>query len=85
MPAVKSVSALETGVDLAVIATPIATVPDIVRQCVEKKVAGAIVISAGGKEVGEKGRAIEEQIRATAMPADFVSWGRTAWGSSGPA
>jgi acetyltransferase len=66
MPAVKSVSALETGVDLAVIATPIATVPDIVRQCVEKKVAGAIVISAGGKEVGEKGRAIEEQIRASA-------------------
>jgi len=66
MPAVKSVSALETGVDLAVIATPIATVPDIVRQCVEKKVAGAIVISAGGKEVGEKGKEIEEQIRATA-------------------
>jgi acetyltransferase len=52
LTAVKSVSALETGVDLVIIATPIVTVPDIVRQCVEKKVAGAIVISAGGKEVG---------------------------------
>ena len=66
MPAVKSVSALETGVDLAVIATPMVTVPDIVQECVEKKVAGAIVISAGGKEVGEKGREIEERIRETA-------------------
>jgi acetyltransferase len=64
--AVGSVSDLETGVDLAVIATPILTVPDIVRECVEKKVAGAIVISAGGKEVGEEGREIEERIRATA-------------------
>ncbi|MFZ3049024.1 MAG: GNAT family N-acetyltransferase [Desulfatirhabdiaceae bacterium] len=66
LAAVKSVSALETGVDMVVIATPIVTVPDIVRQCVEKKVAGAIVISAGGKEVGEKGRDIEAHIRTTA-------------------
>ncbi|MGM0404453.1 MAG: CoA-binding protein, partial [Thermodesulfobacteriota bacterium] len=66
MSAVGSISALESGVDLAVIATPIHTVPDIVRECVEKKIAGAIVISAGGKEVGEKGREIEERIRATA-------------------
>lgn len=66
IPAVGSVSDLETGVDLAVIATPIHTVPDIVQECVEKKIAGAIVISAGGKEIGEKGREIEERIRATA-------------------
>jgi len=64
--AVGSVSALDAEVDLAIIATPIHTVPDIVRACVEKKIAGAIVISAGGKEVGEKGREIEERIRATA-------------------
>ncbi|MCD6306069.1 MAG: GNAT family N-acetyltransferase [Deltaproteobacteria bacterium] len=64
--AVKSVSELETGVDLAVIATPIQTVPGILEECVERKMAGAIVISAGGKEVGEKGREIEERIRATA-------------------
>ena len=66
IPVVESISALEEGVDLAVIATPIRTVPDIVQECVEKKIAGAIVISAGGKEIGEKGRKIEAQIRATA-------------------
>ena len=63
LAAVGSIRALETGVDLAVIATPIATVPDIVQECVEKKVAGAIVISAGGKEVGEKGKELEERIQ----------------------
>jgi acetyltransferase len=62
----ESVSALETGVDLAVIATPIHSVPDIVGACVEKKVGGAVIISAGGKEVGEAGREIEEKIRRIA-------------------
>ncbi len=59
----ESVSVLETGVDLAVIATPIHSVVDIVGECVEKKVGGAVIISAGGKEVGEQGREIEEKIR----------------------
>ena len=63
---VKSIHDLEPGVDLAIIATPIHTVPDIVQECVQNKIAGAIVISAGGKEVGEAGRKIEEQIRTTA-------------------
>jgi acetyltransferase len=62
----ESVSVLETGVDLAVIATPIHSVPDIVGACVEKKVGGAVIISAGGKEVGEQGREIEEKIRRIA-------------------
>ncbi|MCB2149625.1 MAG: bifunctional acetate--CoA ligase family protein/GNAT family N-acetyltransferase [Deltaproteobacteria bacterium] len=62
----ESVSALETGVDLAVIATPIHGVVDIVGECVEKKVGGAVIISAGGKEVGEQGRQIEEKIRRIA-------------------
>jgi acetyltransferase len=50
-------------VDLAIIATPIHSVADIVGECVEKKIGGAVIISAGGKEVGEAGREIEEKIR----------------------
>ena len=61
-----SVSALETGVDLAIVATPIDSVVAIVSECVEKKVGGAVIISAGGKEVGEQGREIEEKIRRIA-------------------
>ncbi len=63
---VESVSTLETGVDLAIIATPINSVVDIVSECVEKKIGGAVIISAGGKETGEAGREIEEKVRRIA-------------------
>ncbi len=62
----ESVSALEAGVDLAIIATPMHSVADIVGECVGKKVGGTVIISAGGKEVGEAGREIEEKIRRIA-------------------
>ena len=38
---------LPAGVDLAVIATPAVTVPQIVKECAEAGVKGAIIISAG--------------------------------------
>ena len=63
LPCVKSISSLRAEVDLAVIATPIHTVPDVITDCVKQQVGGAIVISAGGRESGEKGRLIEQQIR----------------------
>ena len=66
LPSSGSVSDLEAGVDLAIIATPIQTVPDIVRECVGKQVGGAVIISAGGKEIGPQGGAIEEKILKTA-------------------
>src|SRR5262249_12404229 len=42
-----SLSELPERVDLAVIATPAATVPGTVRECVERGVPAAIIISAG--------------------------------------
>ncbi len=64
--ALKSVAESEKRVDLAIIATPISTVPDIIDECVSAGVGGAVVISAGGKETGEKGREIEEEIQKKA-------------------
>lgn len=49
-------------VDLAVVVTPAPTVPGVIQQCVEANIPGAIVISAGFKEVGEQGVALEQQI-----------------------
>ena len=63
-PAYPSIREIGRPMDLAVIATPIRTVPGIVRECAEAGVGGAIVISAGGKEVGEEGRRIEAEIAA---------------------
>src|SRR5512136_2582173 len=49
-------------VDLAMIATPARTVPDVVEQCGKAGVKGAIIVSAGFKETGAEGKALEERI-----------------------
>jgi len=51
-------------VDLAVIATPIATIPAIVADCAKARVGGAVILSAGGREVGDRGKEIEARISA---------------------
>jgi acetyltransferase len=49
--------------DLAVICTPAPTVPGIVRASGEAGTRGLLIISAGFREVGDEGRALEEQVR----------------------
>jgi acetyltransferase len=53
---------LPKPVDLAVIVTPAQTVPDILEQCGNSGITGIIIISAGFKEIGEKGKALETKI-----------------------
>ncbi|MGD8389856.1 MAG: acetate--CoA ligase family protein, partial [Desulfobacteraceae bacterium] len=65
-PAYTSIQAIDQPVDLAVIATPIHTVPGVVHECATAGVGGAIVISAGGKEIGPAGKRIEGEISAAA-------------------
>ena len=59
-----SITDLADQVDLAIIATPAKTVPEIVRDCAKAGVKGAIIISAGFKEIGERGQELERQIAA---------------------
>ncbi len=54
-----SVAALPGPVDLVVIATPAAAVPDIVDECGEQGVGGVVVMSAGFSESGPEGAALE--------------------------
>src|SRR6185437_15283387 len=56
-------AAVPEVVDLAVIATPAAPVPSLVKQCLERGIPGAIIISAGFSELGEEGRRLEHQVR----------------------
>ena len=57
-----SIGAVPDKIDLAVIVTPAPTVPGIIGECVDAGVQGAIIISAGFKETGEKGADLERQI-----------------------
>ncbi len=62
LAACPSIRDLEAPVDLAVIATPISLAPQIVKDCVDVGVGGAVIISAGGKEIGEQGKKLEAGI-----------------------
>ncbi|MCG9889533.1 MAG: bifunctional acetate--CoA ligase family protein/GNAT family N-acetyltransferase [Thermosynechococcaceae cyanobacterium MS004] len=61
-----NLAAIPDAVDLAVIATPAATVPGLVRECVAAGVKSAIIVSAGFKEIGPAGIALEQEILAEA-------------------
>jgi acetyltransferase len=58
----QNVDQLPETVDLAVIATPAKTVPDVVEQCGKNGIIGLIIISAGFKEIGAEGKALEDKI-----------------------
>ena len=57
-----NIGAVPESVDLAVVVTPAPTVPGIIGECAEAGVRGAVVISAGFKEIGEAGAELERQI-----------------------
>ena len=53
-------------IDLAVIATPAHTIPDIIRDCAKSGTRHAIVLSAGFGEAGDAGKRLEAELLETA-------------------
>ncbi|GIV79603.1 bifunctional acetate--CoA ligase family protein/GNAT family N-acetyltransferase [Litorilinea aerophila] len=71
-------------VDLAVIVTPALTVPGIIEECVEAGVKGAIIISAGFKEIGKAGAQLEQKILRRAQSAKMRIIGPNCLGVMSP-
>ena len=63
---VASAADLEDPVDLAVIATPAATVTGIIRDCAAEGITQAIVLSAGFGEADKNGKALQAELSDTA-------------------
>jgi len=61
--AYKSIGEIPEPVDLAVLSTPAVTIPGLIGECLAAKAKSAVVISAGFKERGAAGIALEQQIR----------------------
>lgn len=57
-----SLSAIEDAIDLVVIVTPASIIPNIIEEAASLGIPGAIIISAGFKEIGEEGIKREAQI-----------------------
>ncbi len=71
-------------VDLAVVVTPAPSIPGIIRDCGEVGVRGAIVISAGFKELGAPGVELERQLLEEARKADIRIIGPNCLGLMSP-
>ena len=57
-----AIAAVPESVDLAVIVSPAATVPGVIAECAAAGVRGAIIISAGFKELGKEGEELERRV-----------------------
>jgi acetyltransferase len=75
-----TLTAVGAPVDLAVICIPIQGVPEIIRECGQVGIKAAIIISAGGKEAGEEGLAVEGAIREEARKAGVRYFGPNCMG-----
>ena len=62
-PAVARIADISGPVDLAVICTPASTVASLVRECGEAGVGGLLILSAGFRETGSGGLALEHAVR----------------------
>jgi acyl-CoA synthetase (NDP forming) len=81
-PLYKSVLEIDAPVDLAVIAVRANFVPDVVAQCIEKGVRGAVIISGGFAESGNQD--LQNQVAAIAAAADFPFVGPNCLGIYAP-
>ncbi|HTU47699.1 MAG TPA: bifunctional acetate--CoA ligase family protein/GNAT family N-acetyltransferase [Bryobacteraceae bacterium] len=66
-----SVGDVPERVDLAVIVTPAESVPLVIAECAEAGVRGAVIISAGFRETGANGLALEGQILEAARKSNM--------------
>jgi len=60
------VSGLPAGVELAVVATPAASVPGVIEACGRAGIRAAVVITAGFAEAGAAGRVLQDDMMAAA-------------------
>ncbi len=80
IPAYPTLSAVGKPVDLAVICIPIQGVPGVIRECGEAGTRAAIIISAGGKEAGDEGLAVDAAIHEEARRAGVRYFGPNCMG-----
>jgi len=67
-------------VDLAVIIIPATYVPETIEECGSKGVKGAVIISAGFKEIGQKGALLEKRVKELARKYNIALIGPNCFG-----
>jgi acetyltransferase len=75
-----SVVEIPDEVDLAVVIVPAAAVPHVLEECGRKRIPGAVVISAGFKEVGGEGLKLEQRVQEIAREYNIALIGPNCLG-----
>lgn len=79
-----NLDAIGEKIDLAIIVTPANTVPKIMKECAEAGVKSCIIISAGFKELGDAGLALEKEVIKIAKEAEIPVIGPNCLGIMNP-
>jgi acetyltransferase len=63
----QNVTEIKEPVDVALVATPAKTLPNVLEDCGKKGVKGAVVLAGGFGEIGSQGRKLEDEMVAVAQ------------------
>lgn len=83
-PCYASIGQVPEKIDLAVIATPAATVPSVIADCGRAGVRAVVIISAGFRETGPSGAALEQAVLSEARKHDLRVIGPNCLGLMNP-
>jgi acetyltransferase len=84
LKAYPDLAAIPEDIDLAVIATPAPSVPQLIKQCGEKGVSAVVIITAGFGELGEEGKRLQQEVVAIAHRYSIRLIGPNCLGISRP-
>lgn len=77
---ISSIGSVLEPIDLAIIAVPAKIVPNIVKECCEKKVGGIIIISAGFAEKDREGKELQDKVAKIVKKANVPLLGPNCLG-----
>lgn len=80
----KSVTDVPDSVDLAVVVVPAQAVPQVIRDCGEKRVKAAVIITGGFAEAGPQGEKLQQEIVELARQYDIRLLGPNCQGINMP-
>ena len=84
LSAVSTVQDLPSGIDLSVIATPMSTIPGLLEACAQKKMGGAVIISAGDDISKAQGIKTAQTIKAISLKTGLRIIGPDSVGIANP-
>ncbi|RPH51510.1 MAG: CoA-binding protein [Desulfobacteraceae bacterium] len=75
-----SVLDVPAPVDLAIVFVPAKLVPDVIRECVQRKIPGVMIESGGFAEAGSRGKSIQRELKQICDETGIRLWGPNCMG-----